>query len=194
MSKRIVFIQGSPRKPGNTRAITTVTMAAAKAHGAAVTEIDATRLCFKEPGCAGCRQCQQSDAFLCAFDDEVAHRVATLPNYDTIVIATPIYWWSYPAQLKIFIDRMYSLSKISASGDHRSLLSGKTMALLATGGGPLEDNLEVLERQWKTPAQLLGCRFLSCLFPFVPPEIGALTNDPAALKKAQDFGRSLASA
>lgn len=192
MSNRIVFVQGSPRKNGNTRAVTAIVMASAKENGAEVFEIDTINLSFKEPGCVGCQKCQQSEAFLCAFDDEVAQTVATLPEYDVIVLATPIYWWSYPAQLKIFIDRMYSLSKISDPENLQSLLTGKTLALLATAGGPFEDNLELLERQWKKPAGMLGASFLSCLFPNTPPEAGALIRDPSAVEKAKEFGRSLA--
>jgi multimeric flavodoxin WrbA len=193
MANRIVFVQGSPRKNGNTRAVTAIAMASAKENGAEVAEIDATNLGFENPGCVGCQKCQESEAFLCAFNDEVAQSVATLPEYNVIVLATPIYWWSYPAQLKIFVDRMYSLSKISDPENLRSLLTGKTLALLATGGGPIENNLELLESQWKTPADMVGARFLSCLFPNTPPEPGALIQDPSALEKAKEFGRALAS-
>lgn len=192
MPNRIVIVQGSARKPGNTRAVAAVTAAAARDHGAEVAEIDATALSFKAPGCVGCQRCQHSDAFACAFNDEVAKSVATLPEYDAIVLATPLYWWSYSAQLKIFIDRMYSLSKISISGSHKSLLSGKTLALLATAGGPMEENLDLLEHQWRRPAAILGCPFVSCLFPNTPAEAGALLKDPAAVTKAEAFGRSLA--
>lgn len=193
MSNRIVFVQGSPRKNGNTRAVTAIAVAAAKENGAEVHEIDVIDLDFKAPGCVGCQKCQQSEAFACAFNDEVAQNVATLPDYNVIVLATPLYWWSYSAQLKIFIDRMYSLSKISSPENYQSKLAGKTLALLATAGGPIEDNLELLEHQWKKPANMLGCLFLSCLFPNTSPEPGSLIKDSSALKKAKEFGQSLAS-
>jgi len=192
MGKKIVFIQGGPRKNGNTRAITSIAIKAAKENGAEVTEIDATALDFKEPGCIGCLKCQKSDEFKCTLNDEVAEKVSTLPAYDVIVLATPLYWWSYSAQLKIFIDRMFSLSKYSQV--FQSKLSGKVLGLLATAGGPLEDNLELLESQWKKPADMLGCRFLSCLFPNVPREEGSLISDQSSVKKAKEFGRLLASA
>jgi multimeric flavodoxin WrbA len=194
MSNQIVFVQGSPRKIGNTRAISAIAMASAKEHGAEVTGIDVTNLHFKEPGCVGCQKCQQSEDFLCAFDDEIAHAVATLPKYNVIVLVTPLYWWSYSAQLKIFIDRMYSLSKLSDPENYQSLLSGKTLALLATAGGPMEDNLELLEYQWKKPANMIGCPFLSCLFPNTSSDPGSLIKEPSAIKKAKEFGRVLASA
>ena len=192
MPKRIVFVQGSPRKNGNTRAITAVAMSSAKESGAEVNEIDVSTLTFKEPGCVGCRKCQQSDAYLCALNDEVSQAVATLPEFDIIVLATPLFWWSFPAQLKIFIDRMYSLSKVSDPENYRSRLFDKAIALLATSGGPYEGNLEQLESLWKIPATILRCKFHSCLFPNTPPEAGVLINDSSALDKAKAFGQLLA--
>ena len=190
--KKIVFVQGSPRKHGNTRAVTALAMESARRCGAEVTEIDATELEFKVPGCLGCQKCQKSEEFSCAIGDSVGKAVATLPVYDVIVLSTPIYWWSYSAQLKIFIDRIYSLNKFSESGKHRSLLAGKKLALVATGGGPVENNLELLEHQWKNPADMLGCSFSSCLFPNVTVEAGRLVDDPAVAAKAEEFGKSLA--
>jgi len=193
MGNKIVFIHGGPRKKGNTRAVTSIAIGSAKESGAEVTEIDATTLDFKEPGCIACFKCQQSDEFKCALNDEVAEKVSRLPEYDVIVLAAPIYWWSYPAQLKIFVDRMFSLSKYHGQ-NHKSRLSDKTLGLLATAGGPLENNLEILEAQWKKPADMLGCSFMSCLFPNVTPEEGSLASDPSAVEKAKEFGRLLASA
>ncbi len=193
MGKKIVFIQGGPRKKGNTRAIAKIAMASAKEHGASVTEIDALTLSFKEPGCIACYKCQKSDEYKCVLNDEVAEKVASLQGYDIIVMATPLYWWSYTAQLKIFIDRMISLAKLS--GDkYISVLAGKTLALLSTAGGEMENNLELLETQWRNPADMLGCKFISCLFPNTPPDEDSLIRDQSAVKKAKEFGRLLASA
>jgi multimeric flavodoxin WrbA len=192
MPNQIVFVQGSPRKKGNTRAVAAIAMNAAQEAGASVTEIDATKLQFEHPGCIGCQKCQESEKFECSIDDEVGRTVATIPQYDVVVMATPLYWWSYSAQLKIFIDRMYSLSKFTDTWEVRSMLSGKTFALMATAGGPIENNLELLERQWKNPADMLGSQFLSCLFPLVPPEPGALVKDAETAEKARNFGRSIA--
>jgi len=169
-------------------------MEAAKENNAEVVEIDATKLEFKTPGCIGCRKCQQSEEFVCAIGDQVAQTVATLPEYDVIVVATPIYWYSYSAQMKIVIDRMYSLSKYTQQGKFRTVLEGKIFALMATGGGSVEDNLEILESQWKKPAERRGCLFFSCLFPNTPPEAGTLINDPIAIEKARYFGKLLATA
>jgi multimeric flavodoxin WrbA len=190
--KKIVCVHGGPRKNGNTRAVTALVVEAARQQGAEVAEIDATTLEFKVPGCLGCQKCQKSEEFVCSLGDPVAQAVATLPAYDTIVLSTPLYWWSYTAQLKIVVDRMYSLCKFGAAGEARMSLAGKKLALVATAGGPIEDNLALLESQLKNPAAMMGCSFASCLFANVSAAPGTLTDDPAVAEKAREFGRVLA--
>lgn len=192
MGNRIIFINGSPRKNGNTRFVARLAMEAAQKAGADVQELDATRIGFKAPGCIGCRKCQEQEAFRCTLDDELGNEVARLVDFDVIVLASPIYWFSYTAQIKMVVDRTYSLTKFGGDGGVESALTGKTMALLATGGGPLEDNLELFERQLKVPAQLLGIGFAACLFPNVAPDPNFLANTEQAHAKAVAFGEKLA--
>lgn len=190
--KKIICIHGGPRKNGNTRAVTALAMDAAREQKAEVVELDATALDFKVPGCLGCQKCQKSEEFLCSLGDPVAQAVATLPSYDVIVLSTPLYWWSYAAQLKIFIDRMYSLCKFGEDGKYRLSLAGRKLALIATAGGALENNLDLLEKQLKNPADMMGCSFASCLFPLVSAAPGKLVDDPAIAEKAREFGKVLA--
>ena len=185
---KIVFIHGSPRPRGNTRTLAGWAMDAARQAGGTVTEINPDKLAFKAPGCISCYKCQQSDSFRCAVDDELGRTVGTLPDFDACVLATPIYWFSFPAQLKMFIDRMFSLIKFDGQGI-RTPLEGKTFGLLATGGGEVEDNLSLLERQWSKPAGYARSPFVSCLIPnttYNPRELSA-----KAREKAETFGRSL---
>jgi multimeric flavodoxin WrbA len=192
MSKKVVFIHASPRKNGNTRALAGAAMAALAEAGVASGEIDAPRLEFKHPGCLACYKCQQSDQFGCHVDDGLAHAVASLPDYDALVLASPVYWFSYPAQVKMLIDRMFSLIKFTESHDILSPLKGKPLALLATAGGAMEENMEMLETLWRIPAKRVGSPFLSCLFPLCHYQPGEAVNDPALAARAGEFGKKLA--
>ena len=192
MSKKVVFIHGSPRMNGNTRVLAGAAMAALAEAGVQSGEIDAPRLDFKHPGCLACYKCQQSTAYGCHLDDGLARAVATLPEYDAVVLATPLYWFSYPAQVKMLIDRMFSLIKFGENHEVLSPLAGKPLALLATCGGVVEENLELLEAQWSTPAKRIGSPFLSCLFPLCHYPPGEVAKDQAAMAKAREFGKSLA--
>ncbi len=193
MTNKIAYLHGSPRKNSKTYAISRFAIQAARAQGAEVTEIYLAQLKFDIPGCSGCMKCHQSKDFLCIIGDQTAKTVATLCDYDVIVVATPTYWMSFPAQVKMFIDRMGSLMKFSETGEIRTPLAGKVLSLLATASSGLENNLNLLEQQWRNIGHMLSCSFSSCLFPNAPEEVGALISDPSALKKAKEFGRQLAS-
>lgn len=193
MSKKIAFIHGSPRKNSNTHGIAQIAIRATQQKKSDVTEIDSIKLEHKIPGCVSCMKCHQSEEFACKVDDQLAKTVATLPEYDVIIIATPAYWMSFPAQLKMLIDRMGSLMKFTPTGEPQTPLAGKTLGIIATGGGVLENNLNLLEQQWRQVASMFSCQFVSCLVPNVPIDTGSLVNDDIAQAKAQDFGRLLAS-
>lgn len=191
MAKRVVFIHGSPRANGNTRALARVVMEGLGARGIATAEIDVPRLDFTHPGCIACFKCQASADFGCHVDDGLGRAVASLPEYDALVLATPIYWFSSPAQVKMFIDRMFSLIKFGDNDTVFSPLRGKPLALLATGGSEQDENLDILQTQWRIPAERLGMPFLFCLVPFcnVPP--GEAAHDPAMAAVARELGARL---
>lgn len=192
MSKKIVFIHGSPRKNGNTRALAGEAMAALTEAGAICAEIDATRISFKHPGCLGCLKCQNSPDFGCHVGDELASSVASLPEYDALVLSTPLYWFQCTAQLKIFIDRMFSLLKFTETGEIISPLKGKPLALLATSGGGMKKNMEMLDAWWRNAAEKMGSPYLPCLFPSCNFPPGEAAKDPALSAKARGFGKELA--
>ena len=133
MSKKIVVITGSPRKNGNSFAMTDAFIAAAEAKGHTVTRFDAA---LKKVG--GCRACETcfSTGKACTFDDDFNTIAPAILEADAIVFTTPVYWYSIPAQIKGVIDRMYSL----VVGGKK--IAGKECALIACCE---EDDLSVLD-------------------------------------------------
>lgn len=105
MSKKIVVITGSPRKNGNTFAMTDAFINAAQAKGHAVTRFDAAL--NKIGGCHACETCFKSGK-ACSFDDDFNKIAPAILEADAIVFTTPVYWYSFPAQIKGVIDRIYS--------------------------------------------------------------------------------------
>lgn len=191
MGKKILFVSGSPRKGSNTRIVMRQALEAARAAGAETAEIDAAKLEHRVPGCSGCLGCKRSGEFRCVIGDEVARTVEGLPEYDAIVFATPLYWLSWSAQMKILIDRMYCLIRFDREGIS-SPLKGKTLALIATGGGGNAGNLELLEEQFLCITKIIGARFKALCLSQVPGGEGSLEEDRKALSQAAKFGRELA--
>ena len=104
MSK-IVVITGSPRRNGNSFAMTDAFIKAAEAKGHTVTRFDAA---LKSVG--GCRACQTcfKTGKACSFDDDFNTIAPHILEADAVVFTTPVYWYSFPAQIKGVIDRLFS--------------------------------------------------------------------------------------
>ena len=106
MSKKIVVITGSPRKGGNSIAMTEAFIQAAEAKGHSVTRFDAARM--KIGGCRACGTCY-STGKACTFDDDFNSIAPAIEAADVVVYSMPVYWYSIPAQVKGVIDRVYSM-------------------------------------------------------------------------------------
>lgn len=83
-----------------------------------------------------------SDLTIAPYDYDRAHMrddflalAELMAQSKAIVFASPVYWYSMSAQMKVFFDRLTDLTKT-----HKALgrsLAGKTAYLIATGGGKI---------------------------------------------------------
>ena len=123
MGKKIVVLTGSPRKNGNSFAMTDAFIQAAEAKGHSVTRFDTA---FMDIGyCHACMTCYkkgQPCSFKSDFNGAMADAILAA---DAIVFTTPVYWYSFPAQLKGAIDKMFSF----VVGEKE--FAGKECALIA---------------------------------------------------------------
>ena len=105
MSKKIVVITGSPRKNGNSFAMTDAFIKAAETKGHTVTRFDAA---MKDVGgCHACETCFKTGK-ACSFDDDFNTITSDILEADAVVFTMPVYWYSIPAQVKGVIDRLFS--------------------------------------------------------------------------------------
>ena len=133
MSKKIVVITGSPRKSGNSFAMTDAFIKAAEGKGHTVTRFDAAMK--KVSGCRACETCY-STGKACTFDDDFNTLAPDILEADVIVFTMPVYWYSIPAQIKGVIDRIFSL--VVGGKD----IAGKECALITCCE---EDDMSVMD-------------------------------------------------
>ncbi len=105
MASKIVVINGSPRKRGNTARMVESFKARAEEGGATVVVFDAAA--SNVGGCHACETCFKSGK-ACTYDDDFNTIAPDILDADGIVIACPTYWYSFPGQIKNVIDKMYS--------------------------------------------------------------------------------------
>lgn len=121
MGKKIMVITGSPRKNGNSLAMTESFIKAAEAKGHTVTRFDAA---FKNVGgCHACMTCY-STGKACSYDDDFNTIAQDILDADVVVFSTPVYWYTFPAQIKAVLDKMFSFAVA------KKPLAGKETALI----------------------------------------------------------------
>ena len=61
-------------------------------------------------GCRGCVYCQSHDHH-CILHDAMQQYCPLFEKADTIVFASPLYFWTITARMKAFIERLYAKSQ-----------------------------------------------------------------------------------
>jgi len=133
MAKKIVVITGSPRKNGNSFAMTDAFIKAAEAKGHTVTRFDAALK--KVDGCHACETCFKTGK-ACSFDDDFNVVAPEIEKADVVVFTMPVYWYSIPAQIKGVIDRLFSFCVAGKD------IAGKQCALITCCE---EDDMSVMD-------------------------------------------------
>jgi multimeric flavodoxin WrbA len=190
MAKKILILSGSPKRDGNTAQLVKWFSEGADSAGAEVETVNTAFLKYKATGCTSCRQCQTIDKYECVIDDEARPVLAKMAFVDVIVMATPLYFYSASAQLKLVIDRMFSLFKWDNKANTMSTpLKGKTLVLLASA---FEDiGLDTLEKSFLITADYSGMKFESLLVANAG-ESGEVIKVKGAREKAIALGRKAA--
>jgi multimeric flavodoxin WrbA len=130
---KILAIMASPRKSSNTDLLLGEFIRGAKEAGAEVDVVD-----LGEKNISGCREiyaCEKTGR--CVINDDFDEIYDKLESCDQLVIATPIFFYGPPAQLKALIDRTQAFymrkyhlkNPIVAAGEPK-----RPMYLLALGG------------------------------------------------------------
>ncbi len=137
MPKKIVILNGSPRRTGNTSALVKAFTEGAESAGHTVTEffLDSMNI----HGCKGCFGEHSSKECPCVQRDDMNKIYPVVRECDVIVLASPLYYWNMSGQIRTAIDRLFALEE----GDGNLLRGhGKASALLmAAEGHGFEDVL-----------------------------------------------------
>ena len=191
MPEKILILNGSPKKDGNTAALAEWFAEGACAKGARVEIIRAADLKLKYSGCTSCRACQKMKEYGCVIKDDLQPVLRKMARADVVVMATPLYFFGASAQLKAVFDRMFSLYKWdNAAGTMKTVLKGKKFILLASA---YEDvGLDALKKPFELTAKYTGMNFLSLLVPNAGVS-GDIRKKAGLREKAIALGRKVTS-
>ena len=138
---KILLLQGSARKKGNTATVLGWVADELSSQGHEVTSVYLNNKDLK--GCLACTRCKShTDTIGCVQKDDAFSILEQMVDSQLVVFASPLYFWGVTGPLKTLIDRTYSLYTAYHQPDHDSLVKGQRQAVLITGGGPRENNAQ----------------------------------------------------
>jgi multimeric flavodoxin WrbA len=144
MDKNILVLTGSPRKNGNSFAMTDAFIQATQTKGHTVKRFDTAFM--DVGGCHGCMTCYKTGK-ACSFDDDYNLIAPEILAADAVVFPMPVYWYTMPAQIKAVLNKTFSLYI------GKQDIAGKACALIVCCE---EHNLTVLDgvkiSSWPTPS------------------------------------------
>ena len=132
MSRHVLVVKGSPRKNGNTSAMADEFIKGARESGNEVTEVV---LRDKNIGdCMGCGACQVNGGN-CVQKDDMTEIYEAMKKADVIVLASPVYYYTWTSIMKRMLDRTFALQQV---------LENKKFYLLSAGAAPEEKYMQTM--------------------------------------------------
>jgi len=108
MVKRILILNTSPRKNGNSHLLSRALSQGAEAAGHEVETFELGVSNIRP--CRGCGHCRRERG-VCVQEDDMVQVREAIGRADIVVFAGPLYYFGLPAQMKVIIDRLYVYGK-----------------------------------------------------------------------------------
>lgn len=116
-------------------------------------------------------------------DDDFLPTMRKILEYDLVIFATPVYWYSMSATLKTFFDRISDCLKIEKETGRK--LRGKKMAAIACGSE--ETVTEGFFVPFSSTAEYLGMKYLGDVHTWIEDS----TPSQEVIDRVNEFSRKL---
>lgn len=186
MKQKILILLGSPRKKGNSATLAEKVSEGARASGAKVETIYLNGLKIKP--CQGCGKCQEAGSDGCKIKDDMNQLYPLIENSDSIVFASPIYFFNISAQSKTFIDRLYAVGS-----SRKNIFTNKNFGIVLTFADPdvFESGAVNVLRFFQDMCKYLGANIEGMIYGRAN-KLGEIKENNEIMKKAYLLGKHLA--
>ena len=190
MATNVLILKGSPRREGNSSILADQVAAGVKEAGGQVESVCLHELEIQP--CDACDTCQNGDID-CVIEDDMQELYPKVRAADAVVYASPIYWFSVSAQLKLFIDRCYAMSDDSDDSTTYDL-TGKKIGVVLTYGGddPYDSGATNAIRMFQDMFRYIGAEIVDTVYGSAMEE-GEIKENAEVMRRAFDLGAQLGS-
>ncbi len=137
---KVLALNGSPRKRGNTASLMQKILDGAKSNGHEVEMVHVYDLELK--GCIACKACKDEKVNFCVIKDGLQDIYPKIVEADVIILGSPIYIGHVTGPMKTLIDRFYTFGRKDYTV---RFLPGKKFITVVTSGAPNETYRSVEE-------------------------------------------------
>jgi multimeric flavodoxin WrbA len=185
----VLVVKGSPRERGNSAVLAEQVAAGARAAGAHVESVYLHGMNIQP--CDACDSCQAGADVDCIIDDEMQTLYPLIRQADAIVYASPIYWFTVTAQMKLFMDRCYALGG-SAEGVSGHGLAGKRIGVVLTYGGddPFDSGAVNAIRMFQDAFDYIPAHIVGFVYGCAS-DVGEIQKDQDVMDRAYRLGSRL---
>jgi multimeric flavodoxin WrbA len=184
-AKKVVVLLGSPRKKGNSAILAAQIARGAKAAGAKVETIFLHGLNIAP--CKSCYACQKEKSRGCSIDDAMQDLYPKLLAAEAWVIASPVYWFTMSAQMKLFMDRCFALPAYA-----KNPFAGKRIAIAMSYGDadPFSSGCVNALRTFQDAFNYAGAKIVGMVYGSAYGA-GEIRTNEALMKAAGELGKEL---
>ncbi|MBU2603780.1 MAG: flavodoxin family protein [Actinobacteria bacterium] len=177
---RVVGIAGSPRREGNSTTLLETALEVAREQGHTTKSFVARRM--KVQPCIACEGCKRGPK--CVVDDDMHDIYAAMARADTLVVATPIYYYAASGWLKAVVDRTYGLLDRES---RPRIAPGKKLYVITAQEESDRADGAVVVRQLERAFAWLGMEPAGSIIATGLDEAGAVLERPDLLQAAREL-------
>lgn len=175
----ILVLHGSARKHGNTGVLSDAFLRGAADGGHRGEKIELKDLDIRD--CLGCGLCRENGG-TCVQKDDMQKIYAKMLRADVVVLASPVYFYTWPSMMKRLIDRTFAIEK---------QLTHKKFYLISAGAAPDGAHMQTMLDSFH---QYVDCFPDSTeggiVFGYGTNVPGGVTNTPA-MAQAHEMGKNI---
>jgi len=183
-AKKILVLNGSPRKKGNTSLLIEAFTEGVESSGNNVTTFFLEEMNIR--GCKGCFGGGKDPQSPCVQKDDMEKIYPVYEQSDLIVLASPMYYWSFSGQLKCAFDRLFAVAEKTSDYSNPP----KDCILLMAAEGTEKSNLEPVEHYYNVLLKHLGWSNKGLIIAGGVMNPGDIEKHPS-LDEARTLGKSI---
>ena len=185
----VLIVKGSPRKSGNSAVLADQVAAGAKAAGAQVESFYLHGMRIQP--CDACDFCQGAAEMDCVINDDMQILYPKVREVHAIVYASPIYWFTISAQMKLFMDRCYALGG-GTDYVNEHVLAGKRIGIVLTYGGddPFDSGAVNAIRTFQDVFNYIPAEIVGMVYGY-GSDAGEVKNNRVVMDRAYELGAKL---